>query len=242
MILKCFDGPMNGAIYHLDKGEPNTNRKPDGLWFNAIDEYGRNVQHRYKAGAAMPLVECNEPLILEYHYEGQAADTDGEVIEPWCNTAMDHPLDQPLALHEQQDLFNQMGKWLTENPTAKEKVLLRPEIENVYRMQATVVALQNEIFAGDTAIRQLECGLNDSRPIPPDAVAEPIRDEIKRIMGQHPLTTTKLTCASCGEVSSNPGQFLPDGRWVCTEDCRKELAASQSYDDLAASGGIVDAP
>lgn len=51
-----------------------------------------------------------------------------------------------------------------------------------------------------------------------------------------------LTCASCGELSTNPGQFLADGRWVCTESCRKELALSQSYDDLRESGGIVDAP
>jgi hypothetical protein len=32
-----------------------------------------------------------------------------------------------------------------------------------------------------------------------------------------------LTCANCGEVSTNPGQFTPDGLWLCTEVCRKEL-------------------
>lgn len=52
----------------------------------------------------------------------------------------------------------------------------------------------------------------------------------------------ELTCANCTEVSTNPGQFLRDGRWVCTESCRKELATKQSMDDLAASGGIVGAP
>jgi hypothetical protein len=51
-----------------------------------------------------------------------------------------------------------------------------------------------------------------------------------------------LTCACCGEVSTNPGQFVKDGRWVCTDSCRKELADAQSYADHAASGGIVDAP
>lgn len=51
-----------------------------------------------------------------------------------------------------------------------------------------------------------------------------------------------LTCANCGEVSTNPGQFTPDGLWLCTEACRKELCDKQSYGDLAASGGIVDAP
>lgn len=55
-------------------------------------------------------------------------------------------------------------------------------------------------------------------------------------------TAKPLTCANCGEVSTNPGQFTPDGLWLCTEACRKELCEKQSYDDLAASGGIVDAP
>ncbi len=51
-----------------------------------------------------------------------------------------------------------------------------------------------------------------------------------------------LTCANCGEESTNPGQFVKDGRWVCTDACRKELCDKQSFDDLADSGGIVDAP
>ena len=55
-------------------------------------------------------------------------------------------------------------------------------------------------------------------------------------------TAKPLTCANCGEVSTNPGQFTPDGQWLCTESCRKELCESQCYDDLRASGGIVDAP
>jgi hypothetical protein len=55
-------------------------------------------------------------------------------------------------------------------------------------------------------------------------------------------TAQAMTCANCGEVSTNPGQFLHDGRWVCTKKCRNEMADTQSYDDLAASGGIVDAP
>ena len=52
-----------------------------------------------------------------------------------------------------------------------------------------------------------------------------------------------MTCANCGEVSTNliAGQFIRDGRWVCTRKCRDELCDEQPYDDLAASGGIVDA-
>lgn len=51
-----------------------------------------------------------------------------------------------------------------------------------------------------------------------------------------------VTCANCGEASTNPGQFLRDGRWVCTASCRNELCDKQSYDDLLDSGGLVDAP
>lgn len=53
---------------------------------------------------------------------------------------------------------------------------------------------------------------------------------------------TPLLCAFCGEESTNPGQFIGDGRWVCSNECRKELALQQSYDNLRDSGGIVDAP
>ncbi len=80
------------------------------------------------------------------------------------------------------------------------------------------------------------------RPSVPEEIAQPIRDAVAKIHRQHGLTTTNLKCADCGEVSSNPGQFLRDGRWVCTERCRRELCDAQSYDDLSASGGIVDAP
>ena len=52
-----------------------------------------------------------------------------------------------------------------------------------------------------------------------------------------------LVCDNCDTTSEHhAGQFLSDRRWVCTEVCRKALAEKQSYDDLATSGGIVDAP
>lgn len=41
-------------------------------------------------------------------------------------------------------------------------------------------------------------------------------------------TAQPLTCANCGEVSTNPGQFTIDGQWLCTEACRKELCDKQS--------------
>ncbi len=46
-------------------------------------------------------------------------------------------------------------------------------------------------------------------------------------------TAQSLTCDNCGEVSTSPGQFMPDGRWVCMAVCRDELFAS-----LAANGGV----
>ncbi len=45
-------------------------------------------------------------------------------------------------------------------------------------------------------------------------------------------TATPLTCANCGEVSTNPGQFLPCGAWVCTAACKHDFDQSQ-----AACGG-----
>lgn len=84
------------------------------------------------------------------------------------------------------------------------------------------------------------CGGMSNRLSIPAEVSAPIRKTIAEIMEKG--TTQPLTCACCGEASTNPGQFVRDGRWVCTEDCRRNLINVDSYDDLAASGGIVDAP
>lgn len=80
MILKCLDGPMDGAVYALsretsDSQQRSTNRKPDGLWFDGKDAHGRNVQHQYAGGNAMPLVDCKEPVCLAYHYTGPVVET-----------------------------------------------------------------------------------------------------------------------------------------------------------------------
>lgn len=77
MILKCFDGPMDGAIYVLSKltaepSERSTNRKPDGLWFDAQDEHGRNVQHQY---AYDRLAEQGDHAIMCYRYTGPVVET-----------------------------------------------------------------------------------------------------------------------------------------------------------------------
>lgn len=74
------------------------------------------------------------------------------------------------------------------------------------------------------------CGGLVGRPTHPDEVAKPIRDEIKRIM-------QPVLCERC-DMPLVPGQPCPE----CQPKARREAADKQSYDDLAASGGIVDAP
>lgn len=61
-------------------------------------------------------------------------------------------------------------------------------------------------------------------------------------VGADDPTRKPLSCANCGQQATGPGNFTPDLLWLCSETCRKELCDKQSYDDLAASGGIVDAP
>jgi len=77
MILKCVDGPMDGAVYVMSKNtsdpdERSTNRKPDGLWFDGEDEHGRNIQHQYKSNKN---IEHGPHLALVYKYDGQVVDT-----------------------------------------------------------------------------------------------------------------------------------------------------------------------
>lgn len=46
-------------------------------------------------------------------------------------------------------------------------------------------------------------------------------------------TATVLVCAGCGEESTNPGQFMDDGRWVCSQVCKDEVIV-----DLLMNDGI----
>lgn len=77
MILKCFDGPMDGAVYALsretsDPSNRSTNRKPDGLWFDGQDEHGRNVQHQYEFEM---LEQMGDDVCQCYRYSGPVVDT-----------------------------------------------------------------------------------------------------------------------------------------------------------------------
>ncbi len=77
MILKCVEGPMDGAVYVLSRNtsepeERSTNRKPDGLWFDGQDEHGRNVQYQYKFDRNS---EHGTHLALAYKYDGAVVET-----------------------------------------------------------------------------------------------------------------------------------------------------------------------
>jgi hypothetical protein len=73
MKLQCDGGPMDGAIYAISKDHPSTNRKPDGLWFDATDEHGRNIQHQYRD--AGNLTEDADGVIVQYAYDGAVVET-----------------------------------------------------------------------------------------------------------------------------------------------------------------------
>lgn len=51
-----------------------------------------------------------------------------------------------------------------------------------------------------------------------------------------------IRCACCKHETTRPGQWLDPDTFVCSQACKSALIDKQSFDDLAASGGIVDAP
>lgn len=67
MILKCIEGPMDGAVYSLDRSGKNTTRKPDGLWFDAQEPGGHWVQHQYGFDR---LAEGGDHVTMMYRFGG----------------------------------------------------------------------------------------------------------------------------------------------------------------------------
>lgn len=93
MFFQCVGGPMDGAVYHLDKDEPNTNRKPDGLWFDGQDDTGRFVKHQYEESGKCDMTDGE--IALQFIYDGTVEDVtppdfcehgvaDGDFCDP-CN-------------------------------------------------------------------------------------------------------------------------------------------------------------
>jgi hypothetical protein len=126
------------------------------------------------------------------------------------------------------------GFLLPTEPDPEERDRVRLQLKDaIHELQL----VQREIERGHT--------IGERRQGKSPLKGRPLNDEGAIKFSAEPLddnTAKKLHCANCGELSTNPGQFLRDGRWVCTDACRKELCDKDSYDDLAASGGIVDAP
>jgi hypothetical protein len=66
--------------------------------------------------------------------------------------------DEPLTRDEQDDLFKQMTLWINSGGLRESK-MLACEMENIFRMKATIVQLRADVGGGDTAISQLEQGI-----------------------------------------------------------------------------------
>jgi hypothetical protein len=101
--------------------------------------------------------------------------------------------------------------------------------------------LGRALLASVRTFEPLACMMRDRIMQAVDAL-ERIQEQLGEVLDldaiADPGTAQGLTCANCGEVSTNPGQFEPDGRWVCTQACRNELRSERSYNDLRDSGGI----
>lgn len=67
------------------------------------------------------------------------------------------PPNTPLLRAEQDGLFRQMQKWLDgEKGIYRQRMFMLSEVENMYRMKATILQQRATIGGGDTAISQLQ--------------------------------------------------------------------------------------
>lgn len=76
MKIRLFDGPMDGAVYALDNERPSTNRKPDGLWFDRIDDKGRHVRDEYVDAGTIEGQLLG--VDLKFVYDGETVQTEIE--------------------------------------------------------------------------------------------------------------------------------------------------------------------
>ncbi len=187
MILKCIGGPMDGAVYHLDKNMPQTTRKPDGMWFNAQDEHGRWVQHQYKDTALGDVGEAG--VAIHYTYDGPVVDTGIQ-----------------METREQLEGFDCSAGFA-------------PKVSNAETVDGS--ALPN---AGGT---RSAIGAFNVLHVNPGTVAREIAARVW-----------------CDQEMRNVVMDLDAAEAIARiiNDVRFAQAEKQSYDDLAASGGIVDAP
>ena|SRR3990167_516572 len=189
MILKCLDGPMDGAVYVLAKSV-SVPLVPDGR------SVGRVIAERIMMALGLDHNDFRkrDPLVI----------IACEIIDqniPFGNSTNRKP--DGLWFDGQDEHGRQV-----KHEYAFDR--LAPEGDHVtlcYRYDGPCVMTGIEM---ETKTRD--------RPSIPDEVAKPIRDEVRRIMHEWCADTNCKICS------------------------RRREAEKQSYNDLAASGGIVDAP
>jgi len=303
MILQCVDGPMDGAIYHLDKTERNTNRKPDGLWFDSKDEQGRNVRWEY---IDTGLEQSGDDVVSLFSWIGGSVCEHGVKEGDWCEPcnraykdAQADPDNDPCFDDDYcrtckvqigygscdvcRDAGNAQAEAIVES-VARGKFTADTENEELPQREhvcvggsvvdeAAGMAWWNSMTHQERAAALIAAGGNAS---PADAyqwhlllergeertlrkldewrasaVDESDIKELSRARGQPPANrptvpdevaehvrlTPRQPMAQCDECSE-PFKLFSAGETLC----RKCRANKQSYDDLAASGGIVDAP
>lgn len=97
------------------------------------------------------------------------------------------PWEVPLSIEEQTDLFGQMGKWL-KNGGMTSKSFVPSEMENLFRMVATIVLLRAQLAANTATIAAQAADLLDAAMLirrlahrcPGLAVAHQATDWLKR--------------------------------------------------------------
>ena len=238
MILKLVDGPMDGAHYVLSKRtefpeERSTNRKPDGLWFDGKDEHGRNVQEQYAncPGETESFVpsETGGHVVLIYRYTGKVVGTGIEMgtkpIHDWCADPSCPICKEELRRQDEQGR-KENQKIAAEHGIDLDKLAPVPEkaLED-YEREMTEDGIPKIIEAVERRQR----------------LAIEARN---RVMGKR--QRDEPHCGRCGGLMTpqnarhRPELFLHDA--CLLDELKREAADKQSYDDLAASGGIVDAP
>jgi hypothetical protein len=86
------------------------------------------------------------------------------MFDPSWNSAM-HQIDQAerigrqLSRAEQDDLFRQMDKWLADGGL-RDKHLLACEVENIYRLRATVAENRRQLVIAEQRITELLGAIN----------------------------------------------------------------------------------
>jgi hypothetical protein len=109
-----------------------------------------NTLCRFRVGRTLKVTEAERKIMSK-----QTGNAEGSRA---CHGYVPHRGDDiPLDCQEQDDLFRQMTKWFGSDGLRDCK-MMASEMENIFRMKATILQQRKTIDAGDTAITQLEQG------------------------------------------------------------------------------------